>query len=41
MRITIQTSNPTNINITADVIILAAMGEETAIDAKEAPRGAN
>jgi hypothetical protein len=28
-------------NSSLDVIILAAMGEETAIDAKEAPRGAN
>lgn len=27
-------------NITLDVIILAAMGEETAIEGKEAPRGA-
>jgi hypothetical protein len=27
-------------NMLADVIVLTAMGEETAIDAKEAPKGA-
>ena len=41
MRITIATSNILNTNSLLDVIILTAMGEETAIEAKEAPRGAN
>lgn len=30
-----------NTNSLSDVIILTAMGEETAIEAKEAPRGSN
>ncbi len=41
MRITIATSNAVNTNSLSDVIILTAMGEETAIEAKEAPRGSN
>lgn len=41
MRITIATSNAASTNSLLDVIILTAMGEETAIEAKEAPRGAN
>jgi hypothetical protein len=41
VRITIATSNAVNTNSFSDVIILTAMGEETAIEAKEAPRGAN
>jgi hypothetical protein len=41
VRITIATSNILNTNSLLDVIILTAMGEETAIEAKEAPRGAN
>ena len=41
MRFIISTSIGVNTNILSDVIILTAMGEETAIEAKEAPRGAN
>jgi hypothetical protein len=41
VRITISTSSAVNTNSLPDVIILTAMGEETAIEAKEAPRGAN
>lgn len=41
MRLIISTSIGVNTNNLSDVIILTAMGEETAIEAKEAPRGSN
>ena len=39
MRFIVSTSIGVNTNNLSDVIILTAMGEETAIEAKEAPRG--